>query len=123
MTTVLFFLLALLYSLATFVASSIPGSDISVPLWERWDLIAHAVEYGLLSYLVVGWVRRRWAGMVTTKMLIGTVAYCALIGGMNEIYQLYVPGRTCAWDDETANIVGAALVTFAVVKLSRGKRN
>lgn len=87
----------------------------------RVDLYIHAVEYGILTWLLLcylnasGWLRRSeyapWFPLVI----------CAVIGGANELWQAHVPGRSPAVIDEIANIAGSLVVITAWLIFKRRK--
>ncbi len=105
--------LTFLYVALTFVVSSIQvGPDIKIKAPIRLDLIAHAIEYGILAWLCLKYFKlanhfkARWTASWLTVLII------ALVGGLNELYQSSVPGRTVGIDDEVFNILGA-IITIA----------
>ena len=79
----------------------------------RIDLYVHAIEYGILTWLLLhylqaaGWLERS-RHAVWFPLII-----CAVIGGANEIWQAYVPGRYATVVDELANISGSLVVIAA----------
>jgi hypothetical protein len=92
------------YMAAIFYVSSL--SDVSIPGGAP-DSAAHFLEYLGLSILVVravvGGLPRRIGLRVAALAVLITAAY----GATDEVHQLLVPGRTAAWNDLIADIIGA----------------
>jgi|GEM_PF-5249157 len=110
MTPIHYLILAILYALATFGLSSFSLGGPKMPGW-RLDLLAHAIEYGILALLIGKWLQLGKQKGTLLRLSL-TIALAALIGGLNEIYQSTIPGRTAAWDDAVANTIGAGAVAF-----------
>jgi len=94
------------------VATTIPVSDLTnrLPLW--WlDKLVHG---GL--YFVLGWLSgaalaaagRRSAGV----WLLGLLGLAAF-GALDELHQLWIPGRVTSLGDWSADVAGATLGLFA----------
>lgn len=105
--------LAIAYSVATFFLSSLTSGNLRWmrSYWQyRIDLYIHAIEYGILTWLLLkyfhaaGWFKR-FRFTVWLPLVI-----CALIGGANEIWQAFIPGRYATVIDELANIAGSLVV-------------
>jgi VanZ family protein len=76
-----------------------------------WDKLLHAGGFGamaLLFWTAIGF-RRPWMSWLTI----------ALIGALDEIHQLYIPGRSADAFDVIADALGAALVTLAMHRIAR----
>lgn len=73
---------------------------------------AHAVFYGVLAAL--------WAFALgpDAKTAQRAVLYCALYGLVDEVHQYFVPGRTCSILDLTVDILGAAIVAYALTRVA-----
>jgi VanZ family protein len=69
-----------------------------------WDKGAHFIAYGVLSFFVYGALALRTSRWKTALLL--TVGLSAVLGGLDEVHQMFVPGRTPALDDLTADIIG-----------------
>ncbi len=91
---------------AQLVVTSVPGSAVSVSAGHPWDWCIHAGMYGMLALLVVraareaGWPVRRlmWVGVALT-----------VAAALDELHQLFIPGRDAAVDDWFFDTVGGAL--------------
>ena len=95
-----YLVLAALYMALIFFLSSLPGGTVGIP--SPWDKLAHALEYGLLGFLLARGLGR-WEG---------AVALAVLYGLSDELHQSLVPGREAAAGDLLADAVGALIGAF-----------
>jgi len=101
--------ITVIYTITTFIGSSVSKPPAFLVQKYRLDLWLHGIQYGLLAlfvinYLSVGKPRNKIAGPATTTLL-----FCGIVGGLNEIFQVYVPNRFPSFSDEAANLIGAAI--------------
>lgn len=78
------------------------------------DHFGHALGYAMLAMLAFrGFAGGSWRG-VSWRAGALAVAFSVLYGMSDEFHQMFVPGRTAAWDDVGADftgaLIGAALV-------------
>jgi VanZ family protein len=83
---------------AVIAVSVLPQSEL--PSVDMWDKLQHSLSYGVLGVLggmayLAGW----------SRVLLGLAA----MGGLLEIIQGFIPGRSMSWEDEVANAVGAVI--------------
>ncbi|HSG29696.1 MAG TPA: VanZ family protein, partial [Candidatus Krumholzibacterium sp.] len=115
----------LIWVVMIFSLSSIPDltpGDIKLP--HGTDKVVHFTEYAILAMLFYrglsyGSARFKWGLFFLT---IGTAAG---LGGLDELYQSYVPGRDSSLMDlmaDFAGIAGGSLVTILkdIKKIRRG---
>ncbi|MCK4537211.1 MAG: VanZ family protein [Candidatus Krumholzibacteria bacterium] len=100
-----------------FSLSSIPDvtpGDMKFPVGT--DKVVHFSEYAILAVLFFrglsyGNRRFRWT------LLFATIATGAALGGLDELYQSYIPGRDSSFFDFLADIAGiTAGSLFAILK-------
>jgi len=87
-------------------------AGLSLPQYT--DKIAHALEYAILSFLLVVAVRPRRA---TQLIVLGVLIF--LFAASDEFHQSYVPGRVASLSDLAADLFGTVLVllsSFAFVR-------
>lgn len=109
------------WAAAQLVVTSVPGSAVPVDVGHPLDWFVHAGLYGMLGVLVArgagvaGWPARRlaWA-------LVVMVAAAAL----DEVHQLFIPGRDAAADDWAFDALGvvAGLLLGSVLMRSKAAR-
>jgi VanZ family protein len=91
------------YMAAIFAASSMQSPPVPGGADKPW----HALAYLGLSIVVVralaGGFSRRIGGRVAAAAIVIAVLY----GVSDEVHQMFVPGRTAAFDDLIADTVGA----------------
>jgi len=105
-------LLPLLWASVIIVVSSLPGEEIPSVELESADKIAHFLEYLVLGLLLIFGFRGR-------KILL----WGASLGVLDELHQLFIPGRYCTPLDLAMNLVGLAASPLVFSLLSRlGKK-
>lgn len=73
------------------------------------DKLTHIIEYLVLAYLVLRMIRSV-GNKFSNKMNVFFAVYSAtLYGGLMEIYQLFIPFRSCDIYDLTADFAGAII--------------
>ena len=83
------------------------------------DLLVHAGEYFILALLL--YVVTNTRGPITQTLLRNAVviSVAIMIGGVDEIYQSFVPGRTASLLDLSADTFGAVLAIALTVVAHR----
>jgi len=103
---VILWLPVILWWAALTVGTSIPGEDLPRPPFRHSDLLAHVGLYGVLGFLLyraivlgtrLGKVRWAW---------LAVFAIVQLYGILDEIHQLWIPGRFCELYDALADGLG-----------------
>ncbi|MGE5664879.1 MAG: VanZ family protein [Deltaproteobacteria bacterium] len=87
----------------TFVLTSIPNPEFEVPLpWG--DKLAHLAFYGVMGFFFALW--RRESGASAKAALMQALLVTALVGGVDEAHQHWVPGRFADALDWLADAAG-----------------
>lgn len=110
-------------ALVIFGLSSIPGDRLTLNIFRFQDLVAHALVFGALAWLLAraleretGWPLLKRAGVV--------VILAGLYGVSDEIHQAFVPLRNPDWRDAAADLAGAVIGAGSRgIRPSRDKRN
>ncbi len=79
-----------------------------------WDKLAH-----LLTFSVVGMAAGLAGGMRGWRMAVCCVAGALLVGGMDELHQMVLPGRSASWSDLAADAAGGLLAAALLAVLQR----
>jgi len=79
-----------------------------------WDKLAH-----LLTFAVVGMAAGLAGGMRGWRMVMCCVAGALLVGGMDELHQMFLPGRSASWADLAADAAGGLLGAAVLAALHR----
>ncbi len=95
---------AILYALAIFILSSLPGAVVPTLGFRFGDKILHLAEYGILGFLLY----RAFRG--TPRPFLLTILTGVIYAASDEFHQLFVPGRYCDFWDFAADVVGLALL-------------
>jgi len=94
-----------------FTASSIPGRDIPT-LFTNSDKLEHLAEYALFGLLLGRAFRFTIGGGRGKFWSLATVLLGGFVGGMDELYQRFTPGRTSDIRDWVMDVIA---VTLAVL--------
>lgn len=90
-------------------------------LWGHADLGAHFGEYFILALLAYFAIANKGSmGQGFIHYLVVFVG-ASIIGGLTEVYQGFVPGRTPSLIDLFADVSGALSALILVAILSRGR--
>ncbi|MFC1693995.1 VanZ family protein [Candidatus Latescibacterota bacterium] len=111
---------ALVYAGLIFVMSSISGYELPELPFYSFDKIVHSLEFGLFGMLLYRAFRYPRPFSRPYLFTLGTgIPWAA----MDEIHQLYVPGRNCDPVDFIMDVLGLVVFAGISVKLNSEKRN
>ena len=79
-------------------------------VYLTWDKFCHATAFGLFALLLWVAIGFRWS--------LGNWLAIVAVGALDEFHQLFVPGRTADVLDLLSDAIGAAVVTYALHRLS-----
>lgn len=100
-------LLALIYWLAMFVGTHLPGTAVPPDPARSWDKVEHVTAFAGLAVLlcIAGAL---WLG-ASQRLLAAVLGLLALYGVMDEVTQRYLPYRLPDTGDWLANMLGTGL--------------
>jgi VanZ family protein len=101
-----YFLLLVGWVLVTFVLTSIPSPDIKIRV-RHADKMAHLSAYAVMGFLCARWRRER--GDSQGRVALYALGFVALVGAVDEIHQLWIPGRSAEFADWLADVAGGAI--------------
>ena len=85
------------------LVTSLPGRDVPIDVHHPWDWCIHATMYGGLGFLVVRAVTLSgWARLHLLWLGAGLSAY----GALDEVHQLFIPGRNGSAMDWVFDTIG-----------------
>lgn len=118
-TFVRYWLPAILYAVTIFAVSSI-HSPIRRPRFPQSDKVLHFAEYAVLAWL---WFRALSFGTRLEKRWIAALALSvtAVLGGLDEWYQLLNPSRTSDIMDFAADLLGGMMALTLSVWMRQEK--
>jgi VanZ family protein len=79
-----------------------------------WDKLAH-----LFTFAVIGMAAGLAGGMRGWRMAVWCVAGALLVGAMDELHQMFLPGRSASWSDLIADAAGGVLGAAVLAVLHR----
>ncbi len=86
------------------------------------DKVGHFLLFGLLSLLVNLAALERWRKSEAWHVVLGVSLLMAMLIGLEEFSQRFVPARTSSIWDLTASYLGVALFAWAALKIAGRKR-
>jgi len=92
-------LLTSLYYSLLIALSSIPRLKLPKPDGVPTDKYFHCIAYGGLGFLLARTQSPWWV----------VLGIGAVLGGLDETYQRFIPGRSCGWGDWLADCGGVVL--------------
>ena len=93
----------------TFVLTSIPNPEFQVPI-PGADKLEHLAFYAVTGFFFALW--RRESGASWKRAAAHALLFAALVGGLDEAHQYWIPGRLADpldWLADTAGGGGGAL--------------
>lgn len=108
----IFWLPVVAYCVIIFTLSSMPQplpAAIEIPCIDKF---LHALEYGILSYLLIRALRQTQARPAKGALIMTAVALATLYAATDEFHQMFVPGRSPDIFDLLADFIGAAITGF-----------
>jgi hypothetical protein len=93
----------------TLTLTSIPNLDVG-PSFPGADKIAHFGFYGVMGFLFVLW--RREIGTGAAVAVVWAAIFAALLGGVDEFHQQWIPGRSMEFFDWVADFAGGTAGGF-----------
>ncbi|MEA1997573.1 MAG: VanZ family protein [Gemmatimonadota bacterium] len=106
----IFWLPALLWMALIFLASSFVFPIKTGRLFSSFDKVVHMIEFGILGILLAKAVYGQKKGDRHLYWLC--ILAAALYGGLDELHQYFVPGRSNEWSDFAADALGAFFLTW-----------
>jgi VanZ family protein len=121
-------ILAGAYLALIFGLSSIPQGPLTRSVIEVSDKLAHAAEYTGLGLILTAAFRRTLRGSRRWVLTVVVVITGAIVGALDETYQLTVPGRERDVLDWVADVAGATIgnvlsMAFRAWSVSRQRLN
>lgn len=109
----IFRVVTVLYLSLIFYISSLPA-PVELPSFPGFDKIVHFLEFGLVGYLVYNSIYDDFA----ERAEFISISFSIFYGGLDEIHQYFVPGRSCDWMDFLADSLG---IIFTVLIYGKNK--
>ena len=102
------------YWLILLTATSIPAANM--PSIEMIDKVNHLVAYfGLSVLLFLTFLFQRKYKLSLIKISLYPIIICAIYGALDEIHQMFIPGRSAEFLDWLADFGGATLAVALMV--------
>jgi VanZ family protein len=102
----LYFWLLVVWVVFTFSLTSLPRQSFNLP-FRMSDKAAHLGFYCVMGFLCALW--RRESGFPAVRAILYTVLFASLAGGVDEVHQLWIPGRSMELLDWMADTLGGGI--------------
>lgn len=114
----------IVYWITLFILTTIP-TDRVPQLFENQDKFEHFIAYGVLAiFLTFTLSFQKRSQLLSSRAFIFTILFIMIYGAVDELHQLYVPGRFCDFYDWCADTVGGSIgVLFVYFFLKRRTMN
>jgi VanZ family protein len=97
------------YWITLFALTTIPV-DAVPHLFDNQDKIEHFVAYGVLAFLLtLALYFQRRSRLISSRAFLFTFIFILAYGAIDELHQLFVPGRYCDLYDWLADSIGGLI--------------
>ena len=87
-----------------------------IPFFDKY---MHVFMYLILGFLLVRMLKNLGYAFSYKKYIFLSIFISTLYGALMEIYQLFIPYRSCDIIDLTADFIGATIGTLVYIKFSQ----
>ena len=99
----------LLYLFLILIGSSVPGRSVPTVFALTWDKLLHLIEYFFLGILGYRAYENKYKYITIVISMFGIVFGC-----IDEIWQLFIPGRNPSYYDVIADGIGVILGVITI---------
>lgn len=96
-----------------FLISAVPASRMP-NLFRYQNVVGHLFEYTLFGFLWVRAFKEYYPRQNFTRRLIWIFIYVLIYAALDELHQLFVPGRVASWNDIGIDMIGILLANLIV---------
>ena len=108
-----FRILLIIWIIVILTLSSIPDLRIIPPWHFTWkDKISHFIEYGIFALLFLLMVKQENRITNHRKSFLAVLTFGLLLAIVDELHQLFIPGRSTDALDIVADSFGIVMVSF-----------
>jgi VanZ family protein len=113
----------IVYWITLFILTTIPA-DAVPQLFENQDKYEHFIAYCVLAiFLSLALYFQKRSVLISSKAFLFTLLFILAYGAVDELHQLFVPGRFCDFydwlADSSGGILGIGIVFLFVRKMSK----
>jgi len=114
----------ILYWVILLLATSLPTDFLPEKPFDFFDKDEHFTAYGILGFLFALSLHfQSRIKLFAEKYFISTIIICGTYGLLDEIHQLFIPGRYCDLADWLADMVGILCGTLVARLIISNKLN
>ncbi|MBN2528630.1 MAG: VanZ family protein [Deltaproteobacteria bacterium] len=112
----------IIYLMMIFMVSHLSSQQIGQLPIAVWDKLVHFLEYMPVGLMVTGLLHAKWPNVAWGRTIFGAIVIVAILGGLDEFHQSFVPGRTVSAGDVVADTMGATVGALSAAALLKGLR-
>lgn len=101
-----------LWTIALFTGTSLPGSSITLPDFQFSDKFAHFFAYAGVGFLLRRLIPHLRAEFWKKSYTNISITIGVFMGIIDELHQIFIPGRDASLGDLLADIIGVVLGIF-----------
>lgn len=122
-TISLIYIPLIVYWITLFILTTIPADNVP-QLFENQDKYEHFIAYcGLAILLSLALYFQKRSILISSKAFLFALLFILAYGAVDELHQLFVPGRYCDFydwlADSSGGILGIGIVFLFVRKISK----
>ena len=122
-TISLIYIPLIVYWMILFILTTIPA-DAVPQLFENQDKYEHFIAYCVLAiFLSLALYFQKRSTLISSKAFFFALLFILAYGALDELHQLFVPGRYCDFydwlADSSGGILGIGIVFLFVRKISK----
>jgi VanZ family protein len=106
----------ILFAVAILVVSSIPHLNVQPLAGYPFDKLAHFIEYAVFAALVHRSMSRVEPAISPARGFWISLLLMFLMAALDELHQLYIPGRSADPFDLIADLLGGVLVLLVLTR-------
>jgi VanZ family protein len=99
--------------------TSVPGSAVPDVGIGASDKVVHLLLYGILGALAM---RAAWDPARAVRLVVIVTLAVSLFGALDELHQLFVPGRGADFVDWLADSAGGFSGALVIAAMGRGRK-
>ena len=113
----------IVYWITLFILTTIPADEVP-QLFENQDKYEHFIAYcGLAILLSLALYFQKKSVLISSKAFLFALLFILTYGAVDELHQLFVPGRYCDFydwlADSSGGILGIGIIYLFVRKMSK----
>lgn len=113
--SIFIYLPLVVYWIILFTLTTIPA-DKMPQLFANQDKVEHLLAYFVLAFLLAFTLSfQNKIKLLSSRAVLFTVIFVAAYGALDELHQMFIPGRECDFYDWLSDLIGGSLGALAAL--------